>query len=81
MIEDFEIYSPEEIAKRTEALSWLADNITDWPCNMDKWFTGRIYKSYRFVETFEGDVLFANCLVPGITRGEWETIRNARVLH
>lgn len=33
------------------------------------------YKNWRFVLTLEGEIVFANCISPGITREEFERYR------
>lgn len=59
-----------------DAMSYLLDNYSEFPADMDVDIQQEPeFKNFRFVKSPEGVVLFANCMVPGITADDFNQFR------
>ncbi|CDG19961.1 protein of unknown function [Xenorhabdus poinarii G6] len=63
-----------EIAERTHAMEFLRDEIGHFPDYMENIYTGRLFKSWRFIKSLENEILFANCIQPPITKREFDLV-------
>ncbi|HEF7276276.1 TPA: hypothetical protein ACGBPZ_004572 [Yersinia enterocolitica] len=57
----------------TDAMEWLLDNYQQFPDKVltseaCKEISNRMFKNWRWVLTLEGEVIFGNCIQPGITK-------------
>ena len=54
---------------RIDAINWLVYEfgLENWPRNMDKFATGRMFGNWRFVDTLPTrEIMFCNMIEPGI---------------
>ena len=58
-------------AIRLDAVQWLRKNIGYFPKSMDMDISNRIYKNFRFIRYLDGEIVFGNCIVPGITEQDF----------
>lgn len=59
-----------------DAMSYLLDNYSEFPADMDVDIQRKAeFKNFRFVKSPDGVVLFANCMVPGITADDFNQFR------
>ncbi|CNF52129.1 hypothetical protein PGS49_19800 [Yersinia intermedia] len=57
----------------TDAMEWLLDNYQQFPDKVltsekCKEISNRMFKNWRWVLTLDGEVIFGNCIQPGITK-------------
>lgn len=67
-------YELEQIhteAVRLDAVYWLRKNIGHFPKSMDVDISNKIYKNFRFIRCLDGEIVFGNCIVPGITERDF----------
>ncbi len=59
-----------------DAMSYLLENYSEFPADMDVDIQRKAeFKNFRFVKSPDGAVLFANCMVPGITADDFNQFR------
>lgn len=58
-------------AIRLDAVYWLRKNIGHFPKSLDMDISGKIYKNFRFIRCLDGEIVFGNCIVPGITEQDF----------
>lgn len=64
-------YPLTDIEDRASAFAWAIENIgADWPVYMDVPMTQCLFKTWRMVDTGSTGIVFANGVVPSITREE-----------
>ena len=59
---------------RLDTVHWLRRNVQHFPKSMDSDIMGKIYKNFRFVRCADGEIVFGNCIVPGITEEDFITL-------
>lgn len=66
----------DDSLKRTDAIEWLVTHYDYFPTEIKvevaKGIGPTLFKDWRFVMTLEGELLFANCLQPGISEHDFE---------
>lgn len=60
-----------------DALEYLYNNWGTFPDTVPKGGVSKdisspYFRNWRFVRTLDGEIVFGNCISPGITRGEFE---------
>ena len=58
-------------AVRLDAVYWLRKNIGHFPKSMDVDISNKIYKNFRFIRCTDGEIVFGNCIVLGITEQDF----------
>lgn len=61
-------------AIRLDAVHWLRRNVQHFPKSLDKDVSGKIYKNFRFIRCPDGEIVFGDCIVPGITEEDFITL-------
>ena len=61
-------------AVRLDAVYWLRKNIGHFPKSMDTDISNKIYKNFRFIRCLDGEIVFGNCIVPGITEQDFTNL-------
>lgn len=62
---------------REDAMEWLIRNYYQFPTDiapgngMSVNVSGRVFANWRWVRTLDGEILFANCIQPGISADDF----------
>ncbi len=66
----------EEAVKREDAMEWLLKTYHSFPDDIPRGMLRDVsqsqYKDWRWVRCPDGEIIFANCIEPGITREEFD---------
>ena len=66
---------------RARAMRWLKDNVKHWPTtrSIGKYGIGdELFHGWRFVDSRESGIYFANCIDQGISKAEFNEARIAK---
>lgn len=59
-------------AIRLDAVYWLRRNVGHFPKSMDSNVQPTSpYNNFRFIRCLDGEIVFGNCIVPGITEEDY----------
>jgi hypothetical protein len=67
----YELDQLQTEAIRLDAVYWLRENIRHFPKSMDMDVSNKLYKKFRFVRCPDGEIVFGDCIVPGITEQDF----------
>lgn len=72
--------SYKEAAEYTDAMEYLIKHFDEFPTRVPQGgptpeISVAYHKSHRFVLTPDGEIVFGNCLIPGINKAEFEEYR------
>ena len=59
---------------RREASDYLKQNCKMWPGYIERYIAPKEFKTWRFVQALDGEIVFANCIEPCITEEEWRKL-------
>lgn len=61
-------------AIRLDAVYWLRRNVGHFPMSMDTDISNKMYGRFRFIRCLDGEIVFGDCIVSGITEEEFYTL-------
>ncbi|MFT4465019.1 MAG: hypothetical protein ACMX3H_10415 [Sodalis sp. (in: enterobacteria)] len=71
--------APSDYDEWSDALEWLDKNVVDFPTAIENDIKNhasrRIFKNWRFVEALDGEIIFANGLIPCVDMNDLKKYR------
>lgn len=74
--------SYKEAAEYTDAMEYLIKHFDEFPERIPQGgptpeISVAYHKNHRFVQTPEGEIVFGNCIIPGVNAEEFENYRKS----